>query len=91
MFAVLAFRAWLHPVPAFNANDGPVGLIRILILGWRVRDGVPLVGFSAALAATGAGYLAKVRPSRGSGRGRAYARTRDAANGARPRPPARSH
>lgn len=59
------FRAWTHPVPAFNPNDGPIGPdsnLDFWLGGYAMA--VPLGGLSAALAATGLWYLDSVGPTR---------------------------
>jgi hypothetical protein len=62
IFGLWVFRAWVHPVPAFNPNDGPIGTDANLSF-WMGAPlmAVPLASFSAALAATGLEYLRSVR------------------------------
>ena len=65
VFAVWVFRVWMHPVPAFNPNDGPIGTdanLSFWLGGYLMA--VPLTGFSAALAATGSRYLHGLRATR---------------------------
>jgi hypothetical protein len=60
--AFWVFRAWIHPVPAFNPNDGPIGTNSNLSFWLRgLLMAVPLAGFTAALAATGSWYLHHIR------------------------------
>lgn len=55
----------MHPVPAFNPNDGPIGTDSHLSfwLGGLLMA-MPLAGFTAALAATGSRYLYNLRSGR---------------------------
>ncbi|HEX9033388.1 MAG TPA: hypothetical protein VF834_16230 [Streptosporangiaceae bacterium] len=55
----------MHPVPAVTPNDGPIGTdsnLSFWVGGFLM--GLPLAGFSAALAAIGSGYLSSVRSTR---------------------------
>jgi hypothetical protein len=63
--ALWVFRAWMHPVPAVNPNDGPIGADSNLDfwLGAALMA-VPLGGTLAALAACASGYLNRVRATR---------------------------
>jgi hypothetical protein len=59
--ALWVFRAWAHPVPAFNPDDGPIGPnanLSFWVGGFLM--GVPLAGLSAALASVGLGYVWRV-------------------------------
>jgi len=56
------FRAWEHPVPAFNPNDGPIPAnanISFWLGGFLM--GTPLAALTAALALVGLQYVSRLR------------------------------
>jgi hypothetical protein len=60
VLALWVFRAWEHPVPAFNPNDGPIGPDSNLSF-WvgGCAMGLPLAAFTVALAAIGSRHVSK--------------------------------
>jgi hypothetical protein len=60
--ALLVFRAWMQPVPAFNPNDGPIGPDDgfSFLLGGALMA-MPLVGLLAVLAVLASEYLKRAQ------------------------------